>query len=197
MEITREINREGLYDYKFKCGDKTLWIFFGGNLDLYMILSDNTLLEECVNKTITFDITKENYELFSIFEKLYNDISLCKPYGEKIEDDSLWFYETAYNNVYKNYTITWVSDDDPVDSADRMSIDKINDDLIRLTFIRTNLKTELPKFAHGISIRFRNSGSRYDPFNSNFMTMYKDMQTIDPIYHQMHIEELVYKKVKR
>ena len=197
MEITREKNSEGLYDYKFKCGDKTLWIFFGGNLYLYMILSDNTLLEECVDKTITFDITKENYELFSIFEQLYNDILSCKPYGEKIEDDSLWFYETAYNNLYKNDTITWASDDDPIDSADRMSINKINDDLIRLTFKRTNLKTELPKYGHGISIRFRNSGSRYDPFNCNFMTMYKDIQTIDPIYHQMHIEELVYKKLKR
>ena len=43
-----------------------------------------------------------------------------------------------------------------------------------------------------ISIRFRNSGSRYAPFNIIFMKMYLNLQKIDDVNdygHQMHIEE--------
>ena len=45
-----------------------------------------------------------------------------------------------------------------------------------------------------VSIRFRNSGSTYDPYNIIFMRMFNKLQDYDPEYHQMHIEELVYKR---
>ena len=44
------------------------------------------------------------------------------------------------------------------------------------------------------SIRFRNSGSSYQPFNILFMDVFNKLQEYDPNYHQMHIEEYAYQK---
>lgn len=46
------------------------------------------------------------------------------------------------------------------------------------------------------TIRFRNSGSRYNPFNINFMQMYNSLKEYDPNNHQIHIEEYLYKQNK-
>ena len=40
-----------------------------------------------------------------------------------------------------------------------------------------------------ITVRFRNSGSRYDPFNIIFMGLYQGLCNLDYEYHQIHIEE--------
>ena len=50
-----------------------------------------------------------------------------------------------------------------------------------------------------IPIRFRNSGSRYDPFNIIFMRMYERLKKIDDVNdygHQIHMEEYLYEKEK-
>ena len=50
-----------------------------------------------------------------------------------------------------------------------------------------------------MGIRFRNSGSRYMPFNAVFMRMFREMQNIDDVNdygHQMHMEEYLYEKNK-
>ena len=47
---------------------------------------------------------------------------------------------------------------------------------------------------NSVSIRFRNSGSRYNPFNIIFMKMFNKLQEYNPEYHQIHIEELEYQK---
>ena len=49
-----------------------------------------------------------------------------------------------------------------------------------------------------IGIRFRNSGSTYTPFNNVFMGMFNQLQEYEPDYHQIHIEEVLYRqKVKK
>ena len=49
-----------------------------------------------------------------------------------------------------------------------------------------------------IGIRFRNSGSTYTPFNNVFMRMYNQFLEYEPDFHQIHIEEILYKeKVKK
>ena len=50
-----------------------------------------------------------------------------------------------------------------------------------------------------IPIRFRNSGSFYNPFNVLFMRMHNKMKKIDDVNdigHQIHIEEYLYNKQK-
>ena len=51
-----------------------------------------------------------------------------------------------------------------------------------------------PSAPGSISIRFRNSGSLYDPFNMIFMRMFNKLQNYDPEYHQIHFEEINYAK---
>lgn len=50
-----------------------------------------------------------------------------------------------------------------------------------------------------IPIRFRNSGSSYDPFNIVFMRMYRKMKQIDDVNdygHQIHAEEYLFNQNK-
>lgn len=69
--------------------DKTLIITFGGNLDLYWYLDAKNDKE----KVITFEITKENYSLFLLFDKLYNDIVNCNLF--KVHDEEKNFINSS------------------------------------------------------------------------------------------------------
>ena len=44
-------------------------------------------------------------------------------------------------------------------------------------------------------MRIRNSGSNYNPFNCIFMRMFQKLQEVDNDYHQIHFEELEYKRL--
>jgi hypothetical protein len=70
------------------------------------------------------------------------------------------------------------------------------DDSILLEFYRpeNTLKTLGFRIPGTLTIRFRNSGSTYDPFNIVFMKMYQRLQEYNPDYHQIHIEETIYQK---
>ena len=202
MEIKKRFNKfEKCFDIEFIEKDKYLKIFFGGNLDLYMVLENDKILPQNQNISLYFDITKEDYEIYSIFDSLYINIINGRPFGE----DSLSIdYDYKERDSYKrlvdnNLNITWISDDGPPEMEDKLEITKLDEDRYRLTFIRNDKPLDIGfKNSMGISIRFRNSGSRYDPFNCLFMQMYHKLQDIDPEYHQIHFEELKYlKKLKR
>ena len=192
--------RENCYDFELIDGDKILKILFAGNLDLYMILGNNEIIPFEKNVSLYFDITKEDYEIYSIFDSLYNDIVAGKPFGEDcLSSDYDYKKRDAYKKlVDSNFDINWISDDGPHELEDMLRISKLDGDRYRLTFIRNDKPMDCGFKNHmGISIRFRNSGSLYDPFNCVFMIMYHKLQEIDPEYHQMHIEEIEYLKKKK
>lgn len=168
-----------------------------------------------------FTITKENYFIYSLFEELYNDIKESRifiPFQNKSNEENIdeesdfdfmnymteekanilnetYKKRAAYQLLFDNETIEWHSDDDTYDRSDRVVIKKI-DDTFLLEFIRpavsqTNFIHRIPG---SISIRFRNSGSTYDPYNIIFMRMFNKLQEYDPEYHQIHLEELPYQK---
>jgi len=87
--------------------------------------------------------------------------------------------------------IEWYSDELPIDIASKLTIKK-EEETFKVLFEKSK------KAWDGIfitySIRFRNSGSRYNPFNINFMQMYNELKEYDPNYHQIHIEEYLYKQ---
>ena len=60
------------FDIELRDKEKILRIIYAGNLDLYLILSNGEVLEN-ENKTISFNITKEDYEIYSIFDSLYKE----------------------------------------------------------------------------------------------------------------------------
>ena len=165
-----------------------------------------------------FIITKENYFLYQLFDELINDIENSRIYlptenelelefdsfGEKRHESSKERCNRL-NNHHKNYykykllfedkAICWHSDEHIFEDADRVKITKQSDN-IHLLFSRPSIKEEeqLYHMAGSIGIRFRNSGSFYDPYNIIFMRMFQKLQEYEPDYHQIHIEEIEYQK---
>ena len=193
MEITRKGNRFDAYDYCLKEGEKELVILFAGNLDLYMMMCDDQLMNFRESKTISFDITKADYDIFCLFDSLYKNIIKGRIFDMKDVKKTFQFEYSKLVDQQKK--IHWISDEDTEEVGDSLTISKPNNDSYRLTFHR-NEKTpdfgfKSPKY---ISIRFRNSGSRYKPFNGIFMQMYSELNDIDPDYRQICFEEYQYCK---
>lgn len=167
MEVTKHKNAnlnnitEETYTFYFTKDNKEQFLItFSGNLDLYwMPINGNEFL-----------ITKENIHLYEIFNNLLNNIN-------KVNRD---------NSPKEFNKIKWISDDDPVDKANILTLEKINSDCIKINF--TKNETNYNK-----SIRIRNSGSRYDGYNVPFMLMYKDLIKYEPT-NQIHIEEYIYQR---
>ena len=201
MKIKKIPNeREKCYDIELIDNNKNLKILFAGNLDLYMILSNNEIIPYGKNISLYFDITKEDYDIYSIFDSLYEDIINGRPFGsDSLSSDYDYTRQEEYKKlVDSNLNINWISDDGPPEIEDMLKISKIDNDTYRLTFIRNDKPMDFGFKHHmGISVRFRNSGSRYNPFNCLFMKMYHELQEIDSEYHQMHFEEMEYLKKKK
>lgn len=170
--------------------NKILTITFGGNLDLYWYLSSKEKKE-----VDTFEITKENYFLYSLFDILYNDIVNCnlfkvydeelsfvnsikelqKIYNRKKELNIIFSEYEEYKRLYNGEYICWYSDDDSIEDANYVKIIK-DDDKYILEFF-SSFKSNTLWLSN--TIRFRNSGSRYMPFNMIFMEMYNSLCTSD------------------
>lgn len=195
MEITRDLNSDKTYDYELKKDNKTLRILFGGNLDLYLSLSDGRVFDDRHKASITFDITKENYEIFEIIDDLYNETITANIHGEREEHEIDYSIASQYKDLVNDGKIHWISDDGLRDAEDSFQLSKIDEDTYRFTFLRNDNRLDFGfKSPSSISVRIRNSGSYYAPFNCIFMRMYNRLQEIDPDYHQIHIEEYQYKK---
>lgn len=201
MNIRKIRNNEESYDFELEKGEKVLNIYFGGTLDLYMSLSDGKKLLPGKSRSITYDITKEDYEIFTLFESLYEEVIIGDVFGSKdrnnftIDERLLEQYKSLVDD---DKNICWISDDDSQEVEDRVIISKVDEDTYRLTFKRNDKQKESGfKNPFGISVRFRNSGSAYYPFNCIFMRLFNRLQEIDPEYHQIHIEEYQYQKKKK
>ena len=93
--------------------------------------------------------------------------------------------------------ITWYSDDfADTNLASSFTIKKLKDKYIVV------MKKSLEEPYNGnyfktYSVRIRNSGSRYNPYNIAFMGMYQRLKEYNFNYHQIHIEEYLYSKKRR
>ena len=214
MEVKCYQNEQRTKDYTIINNEKKLRIMYCGTLDLYMQLNSPNLKEELSSDT--FEITKENYFIYSLFEQLYDDIRLCNLY-QVDENDLLWCdtkeeIEALYSNikrrneelknsvVYKSIfdgnSVIWYSDEYIHDETDILKITKEDDKYI-LEFKEQRLPetdSDRWRIPGSICIRFRNSGSYQKPFNLTFMRMYQKLQEYDPEYHQIHVEEYIYQK---
>lgn len=204
---------------------KELRIFFAGNLDLYFWLITNHSNDR------TFIIGQDNYAIWSLFDKLYQDVmeakifeltpddidwlvGMCElddtDYHEKLKDEINFNEERNANlknsNIYQdlvhNGTIIWRSDDYSWDVSPFFKIEPAGSSYL-ITFGFPKLKRELDseemhslnrwKYSHMISVRLRNSGSRYNPFNNLFMKLFKELMALEPT-NQIHIAEYLIDK---
>ncbi len=161
-----------IYDIKLIDGSKNLTIMYGGNGDLYWSLVNDDWEVFYEGITDHFDITKENYEVYKAFEALLLNIKAISMREEL----------TNYNKLYdaKKNEVTWISDELAKEVANEVTISK-QSEVIRLSF-KTKPQTfgyDRNYFQFGmISIRFRNSGSRYRPFNLIFMNLFNELQNL-------------------
>ena len=194
MKIIKKENEVILIDK-----EKILTILLRGNDDLYWEFENKSNNPSPESNCIF--ITKENYKLYDLFNKLYNDIENINisenhtfEEPEKYHRYNLSNYNKLFNKEQK--TITWYSDEDLHKIASIVKIKKLENSF-KLEFLSQNpIKNHFPK---EIQIRFRNSGSYYKPFNIVFMKMYNKLQEIEDIHdinHQYHIEEYLYIKEK-
>ena len=185
LEVNKYKNGWGYDTFEIETDTGSFQILFAPNGDLYWrYLSEiNVLDDKPIQELI---ITKENYYIYEVFYKLYESIKNNKVFYDK-ENYSI----VKNNKLFKNNMIEWYSDELPIDITSKLTIKK-EDEVFKVIFEKSK------KSQDGIfitySIRFRNSGSRYAPFNINFMQMYNELKEDDPNYHQIHMEEYLYKQ---
>ena len=218
MQVIKHENKFGLI-ISFQEFEKQFDVSFGGNLDLYW-----TIRSKNDSDCHEFIITKENYEVYKLFEELFDDIENIKIYTEPtipfyIETDEAkqeyineleyeknkyrLYNHSNYNELFdkENNTITWYSDETNHEVANILKIKKEKESF-RLEFSIQPYKEGYDRDFNSLNyipIRFRNSGSSYEPFNVIFMRMYEKMKQIDDINvygHQIHIEEYLYSQNK-
>ena len=176
-----------------------LEISYQNNQDLYWSYkyNDNIDNEEDIKE---FVISKENYFVYSLFQELYNNIKKQEPYNYYEKDDVFKIEHhkvVDYNNLFHDKMITWYSDDfADTNLASSFTIKKLKDKYIVV------MKKSLEEPYNGnyfktYSVRIRNSGSRYNPYNIAFMGMYQRLKKYNFDYHQIHIEEYLYDKKRR
>lgn len=213
MVKIEKIQTEKGYTFKITTEEGTFSISFCGNLDLYFNYEcDKCILDEPSSKK--FIITKENYFLYSIFDKLFEDVKNCNIYymdddeNLELEDDDIFSVcnreelnnelrireESNPRRLFKNNKVEWHSDDYDYDETSVLTIEKLEEE-IEIVFNKGRTDVIPETFA----IRICNSGSRHQPFNVLFMHLYHKLIEYNPEFHQIHIEELLYemKRVRK
>lgn len=132
-----------------------------------------------------FSIDKEDEESLT---KAYR-VECANKQNKKIQDSF------EYKELTKDKSITWHSDDAPLEKADIVKITEVEEGIL-LEFTRPNLTDEEIKnhLPGTITIRFSNSGSRYGDLVNLFNRMYNRLTEYEPIYHQIHLAEIEYQK---
>lgn len=202
MEIKRYENNDG-YAYILDNGIDSLKISLEGKEDLYFSVNSN-------KNDIYFNITKENMEIYNLFDDLYNEIKNADVFKLSDEELNLCYFESqkealikeknrwnsslrgsyVHQKLFKNDFVNWISDD------------SINEDYNKSNTLIIKKGKEKYSLIIGIhdintcfsrAIRIKNKDSRYNEFSLCMLRFYNKLQSYDPEYHQMHINEYLYK----
>lgn len=185
--------------------DKSINMAFMGNLDLYWTIrrTDNKKYIMNEHNKDFFIIDKGNSKIYELFEKLYEDIKSVNVF-EDLEDEERKFFvinNSNYSELFneETNTITWYSDETNSKISNYLKIIKEADSFA----LEFNTQPYIDGYerdfnsAYSIPIRFRNSGSKYKPFNIVFMRMYEELLKVDDVNaygHQITISEFLYNK---
>lgn len=193
MNIEFLNNTFGKY-LKLTQNGNTFNILFGGNLDLYFQPVMNRMELFTSDEHLEFKISKEDGFLYEAFMHLYEKIINYIPLEEM---DSK--REREYQKLKDSYrpfplvhdkVISWHSDEEDVDTSSILNISKTEDNQIKLEFIKNKPEDDLYLT---YAIRFRNSGSTYDPFNFRFMELYNSLCSYYENYQPNHKEKQLQK----
>lgn len=161
LEIIKDVNN---LECRYYFDDFIFTMSYLGNLDLYWNVIPKKLNED----KISFVVTYENQELYSLINEVYESISNNTINGlSEYTNEKLQKRQYSNNiNLFNDSTITWHSDDEPFEESNLVKIKKNNNKYF-ICFDKSN------SGKMNFSVRFVNSGSRYAPFNIVFMQMFK------------------------
>lgn len=160
------------------------YITFARNLDLYIGYRGQKYLHPDVH---SFDITKENYFMYDCFDRLYDAIIDEMPFKNGFSSYEKYPLDYLYYPLVKNEVIEWHSDDGMYEEAAILFIEKLIDSY-RVTIKDGELSDiKMPTS----SVRFRNHGSIYDPYNASFMGLYNELWRHNFEYEQISMDEYI------
>lgn len=182
---------------------------YKGEDKTFMIGKDNMAIYEIFDRLYHNVITgnvflyDDDFELNKIlldselFDEDYHEG--IRKYEERKEKDKIYYSNRARSlELVQNDEIIWRSDDFEVSVAPYFKITKLENAYL-LTFdipkntrkLETLEESELGYMRHAqsISVRLRNSGSRYDYFSGPFMMAFRALHELDIENPQIHIEE--------
>lgn len=159
----RKVKYNNTYIIELQNSSAIFSFVFAGNLDLYISYYGT---EESDRHSIEID--KDNPFVYECFDELYNSISNEKPFEN---GDFLFKHEHFPFPLLNNGIIEWHSDDGLYDEAAVLYIEKL-DNSYKLT-IKEGLISDISIRTN--SVRFRNSGSIYEPYNCTFMNLYNKL----------------------
>ena len=173
MVRIEKIDRDSEYDgFCISTKEGSFYISFENNFDLYWYYfpSEGILNSPNIKE---FIIPKEEEFIYNLLDDLYKSIEERKPYRNSLLYDSKTRNKVdKYANLpYECENIVWRSDDYQYEEASRLIIKK-DEEEFKIIFKKGKIYYEMPSYA----IRIRNSGSRYEPYNSSFMDMYHKLQ---------------------
>ena len=209
MELEKSFNN-GYGCITLTNGKQKLTIEYAPNLDLYFV----------VENASEFVITKEDYQIYELFLKLYETIISADVFNQSSFDyyineflghfdNEFISYEDYskmndrkfeiikkqdyYTNLINEGKIVWKCDDYPHDIGPSFEISK-DSDIIKITFDRVNAeRQDLFHPKNRTTVRIRTSGSAYNYFYAPFMMLFKELKKLD-LDDQIHIEEYLYTK---
>jgi len=198
IKIIKEKSYVGTLDIRLEINENVhLDIVYGNVGDVYWIYDNLTTLDVKDDPMYeVLKITKEDIDIYNIFNELYEDIINCRIYiprksilsneydkleeqrchiaNEKLKNDSL------YKKLVKDDVITWYSDEESEEITEILRISK-REEIILIEFIRQSRidglgQTRMPGW---YSIRFRSSGSYYQPCDTVFWRHFDNLQNYE------------------
>ena len=179
-------------------GKKKLTIEYAPNLDLYFVVENASSLI----------ITKEDYQIYELFLKLYETIISADVFNQQFDNEFISYEDylkktkkslefkrkqNYYTSLVNNGKIVWKCDDYPHDIGPSFKITK-DTGLIKITFDKGDTeKQDLFHPKNRTTVRIRTSGSAYNYFYVPFMTLFKELKEL-VLDDQIHIEEYLYTK---
>lgn len=197
IEIIKEKSETKTYDIRLIINeDVHMDILYGGTGDIYWIYDNLKMInvpikEDPMNET--FQITKKDQDIYHIFNELYEDLINCQIYypdkcnflpGYNEQEEKRCFelnqsikQSPRYNKLVKDGIITWYSDEEYHSNAEIVQISK-KDEIINIKFIRQSKRDDLGQLRMPgyYSIRFRMSGSTYEPCGIVFWRHFDNFQ---------------------
>lgn len=191
LQLRKTKNDHGYDSYIIITDEGYFDITFENNLDLYWYFNPKCNFTDSM-ESYSLTITKENYEIYQQFDILYNSIKNKTPFAYSLFDDKNKVVDIdkyTDEKLFLDNKVNWHSDDFSYENASYVTIEKGNE-----SYIIEFHKSKNAELFNTFSIRFRNSGSRYNPYNLLFMNMYNNLKDFNCEFHQVHIEEYAYQK---